>query len=380
MKGIRVSVVTDLKVDLKDKMPAGGTVELKELKANVNGIDTAATGKVNANARKLSANLTVDIDKDSVKLSATALDYKTAPDVKFDVYSKKLDIGKLKALSGPEKEEAAPGAKPAPKKKEKPRKLTARGTVKIDRADYEDYSIEGLNVTLSYVNDVMTADPVKMTLKGGTSMIIDGAFLGNVSFKYPRGSEEAAEIMKRTMTGKGQSKFTKIQIKDVKVADAIARLTSVEELKNPTFTDSELNYVIKDKKINLDGFMNSARIRVLPTGFVSLDKAIDMEINLNLDPMLSRRLIITQFMRHEDGSSTVPLIVKGTTDNPKVSVDVKKVIKKEVDKGIKKLFKGIIPQKEEEPQPTAPPAEQPAPAEEQPQEPLKELFKGIFGK
>jgi hypothetical protein len=327
-------------------MPAGGTVELKELKANVNGIDTAATGKVNAGARKLTANLKVGIDKDSVKLTATVLDYKTAPNVKFDVYSKKLDIGKLKALSGPEKKEGAPEEKPAPKKtkkKEKPKKLTAKGTVKIDKADYEDYSIEGLDVPLSYVNDVMTIDPVKMALKGGTSMIINGTFLGNVSFKYPRGSDEAVEIMKRTMTGKGQSKFTKIQIKDVKVADAIAKLTSVEELKNPTFTDSELNYVIKDQKVNLDGFMNSARIKAVPTGFVGLDKAIDMEIILTLDSMLSRRLIITQFIREPDGSSTVPLIVKGTTDDPKVSVNAKKVIKKEIiKKGIKKLFKGIF--------------------------------------
>ncbi|NIT00695.1 MAG: hypothetical protein GTO09_00975, partial [Candidatus Latescibacteria bacterium] len=86
-------------------------MELKELKANVNGIDTAATGKIDAASKKLTADLKVDIDKDSVKLTATALDYKTAPDVKFDVYSKKLDIGKLKTLSGPERKESAPDVK-----------------------------------------------------------------------------------------------------------------------------------------------------------------------------------------------------------------------------------------------------------------------------
>jgi hypothetical protein len=373
IKNLDVSAVTDLKVSLKDKKPTGGSVELKKFTANVNGIETAATGKVKADTKKLTADLKVNIDKDSIKLSATARDYRTAPDVKFNVYSKRLDIDKLTALSSP-KEKETPEGKPAPQKEEKPTPLTARGTIKIDKADYKDYNIKDLSVTLKYVNDVMTADPMKMILTGGTSMVIDGAFLGNVSFKYPRGSADAAAVMKRTMSGKGVSKFKKIQMNDVKVADAIARLTSVEELRNPTFTDSEFDCAVKNQKVNLDGFMNSERIRVITNGFVGLDKAIDMDVQLNLDPMLSRRLIVTQLIREKDGTSTLPLIIKGTTDDPKVSIDTRK--------GLKKLFEGIFPQKHEEPPPpTAPTQEQP-PAQEEPQAPeqIKKLFEGIFGK
>jgi len=379
LTGLSLSAVTDMKVDIDEKLPAGGTVDLKELKANVNGVDTSVVGKVSADARNLKTDVTVTVDKDSAKLTATAKDYRTAPNVNFDVYSKQLDINKLMSLSGPEKKEgeAAQPQKAATGKKEKTKPLTARGKVRIDRADYQDYQIEGLDVTLNYVNDVMTVDPMKMTLKGGTSMVIDGAFLGNVKFTYPRDRDDASEVMKQTMTGKGASKFKKIQIKDVKVASAIAKITSLEELKNPTFTDSEINYDIKDQKVNITGFMNSERIKVVPSGYVGLNKAIDMAINLNLDPTLARRLIITQAIKESDGTTTLPLVVKGTTDDPKVTINAKKVINK--------TLKNFLapPPKEEGTQTTTPTTEEqqtttPPPEEQKPEEQIKKMFKGLF--
>jgi hypothetical protein len=167
------------------------------------------------------------------------------------------------------------------------------------------------------------------------------------------------------------------------VADAIARLTSVEELRNPTFTDSRFDYVIRDRKVNLEGYMNSERIKFSTLGYVGLDKAIDMEADLWLDKLLARRLVVTKVIRGEDGSAILPLVIRGTTEAPKVNINAEKVIKKEIDKGLDRLFEKLLPGEKEEPQPAAPeeqpPAEEPA-QEKQPEEQIKDLFKGLFGK
>lgn len=375
IKNLRLAAMTDIKMRLKDKTPTG-KVDLKEFSANINGVDTGLRGKINATEKKITADLTAAIDKDEVRLAALATDYRDAPDISFDLYSRRLDLDRLLALAKTEKTVEAP-EKPAPKRKSeaKPLKVKAEGKVRVDKADYRGYVINNFSANVSYVNNLMTIDPVSMAIKGGTAMVVNGDFTGNVSFKYPRGSAEAEEVMKQTMSGRGSSKFKKIQIKDVKVADAIARLTGLEELSNPTFTESRFNYVIKDRKVNLEGYMSSERIRFSTLGFVGLDKDIDMEAELWLDRVLTRRLIITKVIRERDDSSTLPLVIKGTTEEPKVNIAAEKVIQKELDKGIQKLFEKVLPQKQE---PTAP-QEQP-PAEEQPTEPIKEIFKGIFGR
>ncbi len=385
IKDLNVAADTDLALRLKDKAPIRGALNLKALKANINGVDAGLTGKIDATEAKASADLRASVEEDNIRLTATATQYRDAPDINFDVYSERLDLDRLMTMAGQEKE--APGEKPkeAMKKEEgeKPLKVSARGKVRIDKAVFKDYSIKGFSANISYLNDVMTIDPVTMALAGGTSMVVDGDFKGNVSFKYPRGASNASEVMKRTMSGKGVSTFKKIQIKDVKVADAIARLTSVEELSNPTFTESRLDYVIRDQRVNLDGYMNSERIKFSTLGYVGLDNSLDMEADLWLDKLLARRLVVTKFIRGEDGSAILPLVIRGTTEDPKVNINAEKVIKKEIDRGLEKLFEKVLPRKEEEPQPAAPeeqpPAEEPA-REKQPEEQIKDLFKGIFGR
>ncbi|MGD8351987.1 MAG: AsmA family protein [Nitrospirota bacterium] len=386
IRDLDLAADTDLSLRARDMAPLRGSLNIQKLKANVNGISAGLAGKISATEAKASADLRASVEEDEIKLTATASQYREAPDIDFDVYSKRLDLNRLMALAGEEEKETAAPEKPGEAKKkegEEPLKVSARGKVRVDRAAFKDYSIEGFSAQISYLNDVMTVDPVTMALAGGTSMAVDGDFKGNVSFRYPRGAADASEVMKRTMSGKGSSTFEKIQIKDVKVADAIARLTSVEELRNPTFTDSRFDYVIRDRKVNLEGYMNSERIKFSTLGYVGLDKAIDMEADLWLDKLLARRLVVTKVIRGEDGSAILPLVIRGTTEAPKVNINAEKVIKKEIDKGLDRLFEKLLPGEKEEPQPAAPeeqpPAEEPA-QEKQPEEQIKDLFKGLFGK
>jgi hypothetical protein len=387
LKDIDLAADADLALRVKDKAPLGGTLSIRRLKATLNGVNTGLAGKISATEEKASADLRASVAEDEISLTATASQYRDAPNVNFDVYSKRLDLNRLTALSGEKGKEAPAPQKPGQAEKkakgEKPLKVSARGKIKVGKALYKDYSINGFSANVSYLDDAMTIDPVAMALAGGTSMVVDGDFKGNVSFRYPRGAADAPEVMKRTMSGKGASTFRKIQIKDVKVAQAIARLTSVEDLRNPTFTDSRFDYVIREQKVNIDGYMNSERIKFSTRGYVGLDKAIDMEADLWLDKLLARRLVVTQVIRGEDGSAVLPLAIRGTTEAPKVNIDAERVIKKEIDKRLDRMFERLLPKKTEEPQPATPqeqpPAEEPA-REKQPEEQIKDLLKGIFGK
>jgi len=328
-------------------LAVSGDADLKELKVNIKGLQTNTSGKIGLDSSSIQINLTTTLDKDSVKLSGSVKNYLTSPDIRLDLYSHELNIGKLAATGssaqgGTEVKEAVSGKTTT--EKEKTRGVKASGEIKIDTAGYESYSLKDFLLRYRYVNGVMTIEPLSMKFAGGEGVHAEGVLKGDLRFQG-----DTSEGIKNTLTGKGTADLSTCEVKRSKITDAIALFTGIEDLRTPKFESVRFRFTTRERKIYLDGNMTARQFSLNPSGTVGFDKQIDMTADLRLSPLLASKLgtqRITQYIKDDNGWSVIPLKISGTIDKPSVGLNsaavrkgIEKGIKGEIEKGI---FKGIF--------------------------------------
>ena len=330
-----------------------GVISLKELQAKLRDREIKVSGKVELDAKTLRANLQTVIGKDNIQLTATAKDYRSAPDVVANIQAKTLDLQQLMAFSGEKKgkgEEGATQKSPKGETKEAPKreptgggiteKLKASGQITVDKATYQDYTIKDLRIPYQYARGVLRIDPLGLQFSGEGSFTAEGSLNG----KFQCAGEEASTIQK-TLTGAAVAKLGKGAIKNSQIFDAVASLTGIASLKNPGFDQGLFNFDVKDQKIFLDGWISSALFKISPKGVVDFEKRLDIPMELKLSPTLTGNLKgrWTTFINDEQGWKVIPLKIKGTTDHPNVTLDeegLSKQLNRGLKKEIEKLFEG----------------------------------------
>ncbi len=301
-----------------------GLISLKEIQTKLKDREIKVSGKVDIDGKTIRADLQTAIGKDNIQLSATAKDYRSAPDIVANIHAKTLDLQQLMGLSGEKKaQERTPQKK---EKKEGPsqsgimEKLRASGQITVDKATYQDYSIKELRIPYQYAKGVLKIDPLQLQFSGGGSFTTEGSLNG----KLQCAGEDASTIQK-TLHGTAVAKLGKGAIKQSQIFDAIALLTGIPSLKNPGFDQGLFNFDVKDERVFLDGWINSSLFKISPKGVVDFEKRLDIPTELKLSPSLTGnlkgRLAAIKFLDDEQGWKVIPLKIKGTTDNPSVILD-----------------------------------------------------------
>ena len=315
-----------------------GLISLKEMRAKLKDKEVKVSGKIDMDANTIRANLQTMIGKDNIELSATAKEYRTAPDIVANIHAKTLDLQQLMGLSGEKKAQ-----EDGPQKKEKKteasekgmmQKLKASGQITVDKATYQDYAIKDLRVHYQYAKGVMKIDPLGLQFSGEGSFTAEGSLNGNLQFAM----EEASTIQK-TLKGMAVAKLGRGAIKESQIFDAIALLTGIPSLKNPGFDEGLFNFEVKNEKVFLDGWIRSSLFKVSPKGTVDFEKRLDILTELKLSPSftgsLKGRLAALKFLDDEQGWKVIPLRIKGTTDKPSVNLD-EEALSKQLGRGLKK--------------------------------------------
>ncbi len=301
-----------------------GLVSFKEIKAILNGREVKMSGKVDMDTKTVRANLQTVIGKDNIELSATAKDYRSAPDIVANIHAKTLDLQQLMGLSS-EKKEQERGPQRGEKNTESPRggmmeKLKASGEISIDKVTYQDYAIKDLRISYQYAKGVLKVDPLGLQFSGEGSFTAEGSVNG----KLQCAGEEASTIRK-TFKGTAVAKLGKGAIKRSKILDAIAVLTGVPSLKNPGFDEGLFNFDVKDERIFLDGWISSSLFKISPKGTIDFEKRLDLPTELKLAPSLTGnlkgKLAAIKLLDDAQGWKVIPLKIKGTTDQPSVTLD-----------------------------------------------------------
>ena len=315
-----------------------GRISLKEIKAKLKDREVKVSGKIDMDAKTVRANLQTLIGKDNIELNATVKDYRSAPDIVANLHAKTLDLQQLMGLSGEKKTQ-----EDNPQKKEKRvepseggmmQKLKASGQIAVDKATYQDYTIKDLRIQYKLAKGVLTVEPLGLQFSGEGSFTAEGALNGNLQCVM----DEASTIQK-TLKGAAVAKLGKGAIKESQIFDAIALLTGIPSLKNPSFDEGLFNFDVKDEKVFLDGWIRSPLFKVSPKGMVDFEKRLDIPTELKLSPSLTGslkgKLASIKLLDDEQGWKVIPLRIKGTTDKPSVNLD-EEALSKQLGRGLTK--------------------------------------------
>ncbi len=327
--------------DGKPRMEAG-KIFLKEMKAILKEADLKVSGKVDMDANTIRGALQTSIGKESLDLSLTVKEYLSAPEITAHLRARSLDLQNLMGLAGGKKPpETAPqkkGKKAGVSKGEGPTlKLTASGQVAIDSARYQDYTIKNFRLEYRYAGGVIKLEPLGFQFLADGSFQADGSLGGNLRF--------AAEDIQKTLQGKADVTLGKGAIKQSPIFEAVAFLTGVSSLKNPSFHQGLFQCDIREEKLFIDGWIESPLFRFSPKGAVHFDQRLDLSAELKMSPELTRnldrKLTAIKWLEDEKGWKVIPLRIKGTTEKPSVTLDeevMKKQIGRTLTKGMEKLL------------------------------------------
>jgi len=335
-----------------------GLISLKEIKVKLKDTEVKVSGKIDMDAKTIRANLQIMIGKDNIEVSATANDYRSMPDVIANLHAKTLDLQHLMGLSGGKKMQEE---RPQPKgKKAEPaggggvgggdatQKLKASGQIAVDKATYQDYAIKDLRIHYQYAKGVMKVDPIGLQFSGGGSFTAEGSLSGNLQF-----AGEGASTIQKTLRGTAVAKLGKGAIKQSQIFDAMAVLTGIPSLKNPGFDEGLFNFDVKDERVFLDGWIQSALFKLSPKGVVDFEKRLDIPTELKLSPSLTGRMkgkiAALKFLEDEQGWKVIPLRIRGTTENPSVNLD-EEVFGKQLGRGLtKEIERRLLERKRKDP-------------------------------
>jgi AsmA protein len=320
-----------------------GLVSFKEIKAILKDREVRVSGKIDMDAKTIRANLQTVIGKDNIQLSATAKDYRSAPDIVANIHAKTLDLQQLMGLSSEKKGKGEEGGFQKSQKKETQagpsgggmtEKLKASGQITVDKATYQDYTLKELRIPYQYAKGILKVDPLGLQFSGEGSFTAEGSFDG----KLQCAAEDASSIQK-TLKGTAIAKLGKGAIKQSQIFDAIASLTGISSLKDPGFDQGLFNFDAKDERIYLDGWISSSLFKISPRGVVDFEKRLDIPTELKLSPSLTGnlkgKLAAVKFFDDEKGWKVIPLRIKGTTDKPSVTLD-EEGLSKQLRSGLKR--------------------------------------------
>ncbi len=301
-----------------------GLISLKEMGVQLKDREIKVSGKVEMDARMIRVNLQTVIGKDSIHLSATAKDYRSAPDVVANIQAKTLDLQQLMGLSGERKaQERSPQKtekKGEPSRSGMTEKLKASGQITVDKATYQDYVIKDLRIPYQYAKGILKIDPLQLQFSGEGSFTAEGSLNGKLQCE---GGD--ASTIQKTLKGTAVAKLGKGAIKQSQIFDAIALLTGISFLKNPGFDQGLFDFDVKDQRVFLDGWINSSLFKISPKGVVDFERRLDLPTELKLAPSLTGnlkgKLASIKFLDDEQGWKVIPLRIKGTTDHPSITLD-----------------------------------------------------------
>jgi len=260
-------------------------------------------------------------------------------------------------------------------------KLTAEGEIKIDSAKYKNMTMS--NFYAKYQLKDNRFEIIKMTAIAGKgrfnlNSVIDLSKLGytynlacNIDSLYAdevvnaffpkakdtvfgslsanlqlNGAGTLPETIKRNLSGDGDFNIKDGKITNNKILENLALFLGIDELRTINLRQAHGTLKIRNSIARLDSIFLSDDVAMDPSGSIGLDETLDLAFDLKLSPRLTKKAMgssIAKYIKDEEGWGMIPLKVSGTFAKPSYIVDIakagKRVIKKEVDKFIDKLFK-----------------------------------------
>ncbi len=426
-EGVKLSgeVSADIKLTGPVKEPGGlaaeGLLKLNSLGITKDQINAVVNGNIRFDKELLNIDMNGKSGRNMASLKGTVKDYSGTPDIKMNIYSKKLFLDELIPAGAEEGTPASKTTSAAIKEEAKPLdlKLTAVGKVKVDSALYKGLEMQNFDMKYAFKDNKLDIERMSASAGKGRLDVVSTIDMSKPGYTYSASSNldslHADEVVnaffpkaedtvfgilsfnmkmdgsgtlpkniKKNLRADGSFNIKDGRITDNPLADKLSLFLGVDDLRTIEFNRSEGNVAVRNGTARLNSIFSSDDLEMDPKGDIGLDESLKLAFDIKLSPALtdkaSRSSDIAQYIKDDKGWGQIPVLVAGTFSKPKYNVDVGRAGKRVIKKKAQELLEDIFNIDKKDSQTEVPVEGAPEEDTGQPdiQKPLENLLKGIF--
>ncbi|MDY0213540.1 MAG: AsmA family protein [Desulfuromonadaceae bacterium] len=201
------------------------------------------------------------------------------------------------------------------------------------------------------------------------------------------GTGTLIENVKKNLIATGTLNVLQARISGARLTEELANFLNLEQLHDINFHTIAAQVNVRDAVAHIESTFSGTNMRARPKGTVALDGSLDLGLNARLAPRLAQELDrkghIAGFLTDDEGWALLPVKVKGTAAQPRISLDQSALKQQATQKAVENLTQRLLDK--------IAPAQEPVEEEgtDQSAEPVQkdptrklidDAFKGIFGR
>jgi len=220
---------------------------------------------------------------------------------------------------------------------------------KIGKGDLQGFTLVNLGVQgLSYQGAMTLSQPNVNTLVTGLFPEVKQNVSGSLQLQNEfSGRGTLADTLLPALKLKGAVTLQQGAVKGVPVLDELADFLGNSQLKILSFQSLTAQYNLYDGLTRINGNLDSSKTKLISTGTVDTDGHLNLNLDALFAPEVLKKMGLKKKLRKtisdQDGWGTLPLLIRGTLDHPKISYDTVALQDQMVDKASQKLLEKLAP-------------------------------------
>lgn len=289
--------------------------------------------------------------------------------------------------------------------------IKADGEMRIKQAVYQGMLIDNLLLRYRLEKNLLTVETLSGQVAGGafkqsgtvdlsrkglayegrvelTSLALDtltrlfapraqGTVLGALSLATDfQGRGTRAVTLREHLTAEGDFSFIDGRLTASPLTQGFAELLRLDELKDLSFKNGSGNYRVRQGQLQLNGKMSGQDLHLAPTGTISLDGGLNLDLAARLSPELSAKMDkkgkVAGYFSDEQGWTRIPLTLGGTLERPRFVFD-SRALKEQAGEELRQKLEEKVMEKLD---PSGTSGEKLEPAKQL----MKDALQGLFGR
>lgn len=334
----------------------------------------------------------LNVELDRLFFNGQLANHMTAPDLTLNLQGASLDLVKLGGLKPAGQRKAAPAApsQPPAAPQPAPRKVRVHGEIGINELRRDKLAVKDLKLAYNYADNVLDlsalsarifegavngkgrldlgrptpafraeikADRLQMAAAMAAMGKPKGDLTGELSAEFSgNGTGTGWPVFRNNLEGQGKFTVVKGGVASSPLSQALASLLAIPELNNLQFDKLFGTVRIANGTAALEANLASRPLLIEAKGNFGLDGSLDLPLVVQLSPEYSQRLqaraSFARYLADASGRTTLYLKLKGTVDQPSLSLNgggagsqVKRVLEKkageELSRALSKKLGGL---------------------------------------
>jgi len=247
-----------------------------------------------------------------------------------------------------------------------------------------DLRRRGLSYTGKTHVEGVEVDPVISALAPEHEHTLFGALNLDLEFS---GAGTLKETLKQKLTARGSLNVQQARIKSTRLTEELAGFLSLAQLRDIRFDSVTADVSVSDAIARIESNFSGTNVRARPRGSLGLDGDLDLALNARLSPHLTEELDrkghVAAYLTDAEGWALLPLKVKGTYAQPRISLDQSALRQQTTQKAVEdlkqRLLDKIAPKQDSTQEEGSESNTQPA-QEDPTRKLIDDAFKSIFGR